>query len=43
MSIDALYKNVAIYYNITIKELHQRIVNGEKLIHKYYVDKGYDL
>ena len=32
-----LYKTVALYYNISVEELMDRLVkNGEPLINKYY-------
>lgn len=41
MSTEALYKDVALYYNITVSELIDRLTkNGEPLIHKYYMARG---
>lgn len=37
-SVDELYTKVAEYYGITIQELKQRITEGEKLIHRYYLE-----
>jgi len=37
-TVDKLYKDVANYHNITVKELIFRTTKyGEKLIHQYYV------
>jgi len=36
-SVEKLYKNVALYYNISVEELLDRLTkNGEPLIHNYY-------
>ena len=37
MSTEALYKAVALYYNITVEELTKRSCAGEALFHRYYV------
>jgi len=39
MSIDLLYKNIAEFHNITVSELKQRIVNGERLVHEYWMSQ----
>lgn len=38
--VNRLYKDVALWYNITVDELkHRTTVGGEKLIHQYYTEK----
>jgi hypothetical protein len=39
-TVDALYKDVAMYYNITVDELVYRLTQkGESLISKYWIEK----
>jgi len=32
-----LYEKAAAFHSISVEELQERLVNGEALIHKYYV------
>jgi len=41
LSIEQLMKDAAEYHGITVEELrHRLIVNGEPLMHEYYVGTG---